>query len=177
MFALDFAEPFQLGFELVEHESDHPRGFVVGMTDFGEDGVECFFFAGDFLLQEFLSASDLLSENTGAGLPGKSYPSEEWRPIALCCPVFAFECVAESVSAFGGGLENAAVGAGSGIFGFAGANQSDGRQLFERVVNLRARDCRPFANVPPLQFEIDLIAVHRALGDQTEDYEIRCRHC
>ena len=36
-FALDFAEPSQLGFELVEHQRDDPCGLVIEMADFGED--------------------------------------------------------------------------------------------------------------------------------------------
>ena len=89
-FAFDFAEPLQFCFELIEHQGDHPRGFVIGVADFGEDRVERFFFACDFALEEFFSAGELFFENAGARLPGESYPGQELRAIALGGPIFAF---------------------------------------------------------------------------------------
>src|ERR1700733_13366805 len=139
-FALNLVQPFQLGLKLFDYQRHHPDGFVMRMADFRKNRIERFFFARDFSFKKFRAAPELLFENAGARLPRKSNPRQEWRSVALCRPVFAFQRVAERVAPFRRRFKDASIRSGCGIFGIAGANQSGFRQFFERVVNLRARN-------------------------------------
>jgi hypothetical protein len=160
---------------LLDHQADHPDGFVVGVADFLEDGVERFFFADELDFEEFFAARDLFLEDAVARLPGESDPGEKSGTVALRRPVVAFEGVGEGLAALRCGFEYAALGARGGLAGVAGAKHSRGDQFFQRIVDLGARNCGPVADAAALEFEIDLIAVHGAFNEQTEDHQIGSR--
>jgi hypothetical protein len=68
-FSGDSAKPRQLNFHLLNYETDHPNGFVIGMPDFPFDCSQCFLFAGKLTRQEFSPPVELLAKNAWTRLP------------------------------------------------------------------------------------------------------------
>jgi len=81
-------------------------------------------------------------------------------------PVLALEGFGQRSAASGRGLVDAAARTGGRRRVRAGANQSEAGEFLDRVVDLRPGDAGPVAHLTPFQFEVRLVAVHRALGQQ-----------
>lgn len=102
------AKPRQLDLYLLNHKSDHPNRFVIGMPDFPFDFSQRLFFTRELMHQEFAAALELMAKNAWARLPRQSEPREERGPIALNGPGFAFERLGEGRAALCRSGKNAA---------------------------------------------------------------------
>ena len=68
-FAGQFAQPAQFGSELLDDKADHPHRLVEAMADLLAYGAQCSLFPLQLSFQKLLTASQLLLEDPGPGLP------------------------------------------------------------------------------------------------------------
>ena len=148
---------------------------MIRMPHFLQNRSQRFLFAGNFRLQKFLPAPDLLLKDARPRLPRKCDPRQKRRPLPLRRPFLALQSIRQRGSPLRRRCKTAALRPRSGLFGFERANHPSTRQFFQRIVNLRTRNPRPIPNLAPLQFRIRLIPVHRPLRQQAEQNQIRRR--
>src|SRR5713101_7429026 len=167
-FSLQLRQPAKLQLKLVQDEADHPDRFMVGVAYFPFDALQDGGLALEFFFQECPAAANLLANCSWASLPGKRHPREERRPVALGSPILALESFGQSRPAADRRGKHGSLGTRSRIVRFRSANEAAANQFIERVIDLWAGDSRPVAHFAAFQFEIGLIAVHRALGEQAQ---------
>lgn len=172
---MNLFQPAEFEGKLLDGEGDDPDGFVIAVADLAEDGAERGAFAGELEFEEAAAALELAAEGSGAGEPGKSHPCAEGIRGALGGPPGAFECAGEGAAAArSGGVDAGRRAARRAQIGSRrhDVNQPEARQFFQRIVNLRAGDAGPIADLAAFEFEIGLIAVHGLFGEEREKDEV-----
>ena len=166
-------EPSQFRLKLLNHQTHHPHGLMVGMPDFLQNRAQRFLLSRHFLLQKFLPPPDLPLKYSWPCLPGEGHPSQKWRPVPLRRPFFAFQSIGQRRAPLRRGFKATPLRPCRLLAGLQRTNHSCPSQLFQRVVNLRPRNPRPIPYFAPLQFRIRLIPVHRPFRQQTKQHQIR----
>ena len=172
-FPRDSFQPSQLRLKLLDHQAHHPHSLMVRMSHFFQDRAQNFLFSYHFLLEKSLSPPNLLLKHSRPRLPGERNPSQKRRPVPLRRPIFAFESIAQCRAPPGRCLKAAPLRPRSRLVHVQRTYHPCARQFFQRVVNLWPRNPRPILDLPPHQFRIRLIPMHRPLRQQTQKHQVR----
>src|SRR5438045_3466665 len=176
--AVDFpgqvARPAQFGAQLIDCEAHHPNRFMEAMAGLVANALKRRLFPRQLLLQKILSPAQLLLENPRSSLPRQSKPGEKRRPVALRSPLLALQSIRQRSAPARGCREDAPLWSRHRRIVVSRTNQADLRQLFERVVHLGTGNSCPIPYLPPLQFQVGLVAVHRTLRQKAEQHQVGC---
>ena len=145
------------------------------MAHLGIDRMQSGPFSLQFLEQELPPFLQLFPENAGPRLPGQRQPGEKSGTVALRRPRLSFERIGQRFPPLVRCFERVAFRARRRLIGLQPPQQSRARQLLERVVHLRLGNGCPIANLPPFEFRVRLIPVHRPLRQQAQQHQVRGR--
>src|SRR2546422_7470386 len=172
-FSLQLLHAAKLQLKLIQDEADHPDRVMIGVAYFLFDALQDGGLARQFHFQEGPAAVNLLANCSWASLPGKRHPGEERRTVALRSPLLALESFGQRRPPAGRRGKHGSLGTRGRIVRFRGADEAAANQFLKRVIDLWAGDSRPVAHFAAFQFEIGLVAVHRALGEQAQQNQVR----
>ena len=145
------------------------------MPNLGAHRPQRSLFALQLLRQKFLPLAQLPIKYSRASLPRQGDPCEKRRPLSLIRPFLALQRICQRRTARGRCAKHTALRSGHRLIAVSTSDQPKPCQFLQRVIHLRTRDTRPVAYLPPLQFQVRLIPMHRAFRQQAEQHQVRCR--
>jgi len=146
---------------------------MIRMPHLFQNRRQNFLLPQNLFLQKFPPPLQLFLKHPRPRLPRKRNPRQKRRPLPLRSPFLALQCLCKRSLALRGSFERAPFRPRCRLIRFQSPDQSCSRQFLQRVINLRPRNPRPIPNLPPLQFQIRLIPVHRPFRQQTQQHQIR----
>jgi hypothetical protein len=148
---------------------------MIRMPHFLQDARQHFLLSPYFFFQKFSPPFNLLLEYARPRLPRKRDPCQKRRPVPLRRPFLPFQRFRQSCPPFRRRCKRAAHRPCRRLIRYRIPNHPRPRQFLQRVINLRPRNPRPIPYLPPLQFQICLISMHRPLRQQAQQHQIRRR--